>query len=89
MQQEKLLNLLFNMKKRKNFTHDSVIKEALKYKTKSEFAKNDKPAYNYAQRNGLINRICSHMDTEYWKWTNEELEEEALKYSTKKRFYEK
>ena len=32
-----------------------------KYKTKSEFQKNDPSAYSSSRRNGVLNEICSHM----------------------------
>jgi hypothetical protein len=34
---------------------------AKKYKTKSEFQKNDPSAYSSSRRNGILNDICSHM----------------------------
>ena len=34
---------------------------AKKYKTKSEFQKNDPSAYSSSRRNGVLNDICSHM----------------------------
>jgi hypothetical protein len=34
---------------------------AKKYKTKSEFQKNDPSAYSSSRRNGILNDVCSHM----------------------------
>lgn len=39
----------------------SCHKEALKYKSKTEFYKNSQNAYSYSIRNNFIDEICSHM----------------------------
>lgn len=38
-----------------------VQEEALKYKTRTEFNNQSLGAYSYAHRNGLLNKVCSHM----------------------------
>ena len=40
---------------------DFLKKEALKYKTRSEFAKEDCSLYAYAAKNNLLDEVCSHM----------------------------
>ena len=44
------------------WTNELVAKEALKYKTRFEFLKASNDAYQYAGKNNLLNRICSHME---------------------------
>jgi len=73
----------------KKWTYLACKKEALKFKTRSEFNLNSGSAYNAAKRNKWFNEICSHMIStkkpmKYW--TFEKCKEEALKYSTKKDF---
>lgn len=36
---------------------------ALESWTRGEFAKKDKSAYNWAQRHGLLDVVCQHMDS--------------------------
>ena len=70
------------------WTKQKCKEEALKYKSRSDFRKNNTNAYNASSRNGWLNDICSHMD--YIKksnyWTKEKCEEEALRYKTKSEF---
>ena len=44
------------------WTNELAAKEALKYKTRDEFQKASNDAYQYAGKNNLLNRICSHME---------------------------
>lgn len=72
------------------WTYDKCREEALKYKNKTEFLKNNSSAYVAAYRNGWLDDICSHMEhLEKPKgyWTYERCKEEALKYNTKKDFF--
>lgn len=69
--------------------------EALKYRTKTDFANGSK-AYQRAHRNGWLDQICSHMikgkrqvtsdKKPSGYWTKEKCQEEALKYSTRSNF---
>jgi len=63
--------------------------ESLKYKSRSEFQKNDISPYMISNRNGWLDEICSHM-IETRKpngyWSKEKCIEEALKYKTKEEF---
>lgn len=46
------------------YSKEVCAKEALKYKTKSEFGKKSKGAYFAAMRNGWLDEICSHMQVQ-------------------------
>lgn len=54
---------------------NKVQTEALKYSTRNEFALKCYPAYNYARKNKILNKVCSHMvhPTPLRKWTLEAL----------------
>ena len=76
------------------WTLEELQAEALKYKSKSEFRKNSS-AYGIASKRGIISLICSHMpiyknrsgkNSPCFKWTNEALALEALKYKTRNEF---
>jgi hypothetical protein len=74
------------------WTKERCQEEALKYKTRYEFQKNSGSAYYSAQKNKLLDEICSHMidikkPNNYW--TKEKCAEEALKYKTKSEFQKK
>ena len=81
---------------RMKWTFDSLKEEALKYKTRGEFAKNSKSAYQSAYSKKIIDTICSHMpirvdqsgsNSARFKWTTEMLQAEALKYNTRSDLY--
>ena len=61
--------------------YNAIKDEALKYKTRVEFSKNSKSAYNAAKRMGIFDEITSHMPIPK-EWTIDELESEAQKYRT-------
>jgi predicted GIY-YIG superfamily endonuclease len=69
--------------------YEACKKEALKYKTMSEFIKNKIGAYSAALNNNWLNEICSHFDKSGSKgyWNNKELcKIEATKYNNKSEF---
>lgn len=71
------------------WTFDKCKKEALNYKTRTEFYKNNLGAYLRAQRNGWLDDICQHMiegklPNGYWNF--EKCREEALNYKTRSEF---
>ncbi|MCE3255585.1 MAG: hypothetical protein K0R25_1079 [Rickettsiaceae bacterium] len=74
------------------WTKVACAKEALKYKTRSEFKKNSAGAVHAAQINCWMDEICLHM-TQFRKpdgyWTKEKCAEEASKYLTKVEFQKK
>lgn len=84
--------------KRNKWTFEKLQKEALKHKSRSSFLKGCNKAYRAALKMGVLNEICTHMpihvdqsgsNNPSFKWTDCKLEDEALKYSTKKEFREK
>lgn len=69
------------------WTQELLTNEALKYKTRGEFAKKNKSAYNSATNQGFLDSICSHMHVLLkYVWTLEEIKIEALKYNNRKSF---
>ena len=60
--------------------------EALKYETRSSFAKGSKSAYHAAQQAGWLDDICDHMTSRTKPsgyWTKQRCKAEALKYETR------
>jgi hypothetical protein len=72
--------------KRTKWTFEKLQEEALKYKTRKEFEKNNPNAYHAAHKRKILDKICSHMEYQLHYWTDEELAQEALKYKTRKEF---
>ena len=74
------------------WTKERCKNEALKYKYRSEFYKNQSAAYLKSLHNGWLDEICLHM-IEIRKphnyWTKERCKEEALKYKYKSEFQKK
>jgi hypothetical protein len=68
------------------WTHEKLQQEALKYKTRNEFAKGSPKFYLAARRRKILNEICGHMELVLCYWTLEKLQQEALKYNTKGKF---
>lgn len=80
---------------KKHRTDEELVLEALKYKTRTEFAKCSNGAYQAAKRRGILDKICSHMPIRCvstghkppnYRWTDELLAQEALKYKNKTDF---
>jgi len=72
------------------WNYENCKKESLKYKSRSEFAKNNGSAYYSSIKNKWLDDICSHMILKkkpngYWNYEN--CKKEALRYKTKKFFY--
>ena len=63
-------------------------KEAIKYKTRTEFQRECDGAYTYALRHSFLDEICSHMELVHVvKWNSKEAcHNEALKYNTRVEF---
>lgn len=79
----------------RRWTPELIAKEALKYKTRGEFFKKSTSAYVSAKTLLIFNKVTKHMpkrlilkgpDNCHFKWTEEKLIEEALKYKTIKEF---
>ena len=74
------------------WTLERCMEEALKYKTKSEWAKNSSSTYYSAKKNGSYNECTKHMvklQKPKGYWTLETCLEEALKYETSNEWKEK
>ena len=72
------------------WTKERCLQEAKKYKTRTEYYKNCRGAYNAAQRNGWLDECCSHMKCirkPKAYWTKEKCHEEAKKYKTRSEFH--
>ena len=61
---QELLNRLDRFYRPEGYWNDKEIckTEALKYKTRSEFSKNNSVAYKYSRENNWLDEICSHME---------------------------
>lgn len=68
------------------WTKETVLAEALKYKTPYEFQKANKKAYSFAHRFHLLKEVTAHMER-ITSWTLESLQAEALKYTNRSDFY--
>ncbi len=76
------------------WSFQKILEEALKYKTRTEFQEKNGSAHHAAIRSEVLDEVCSHMP-EYtrlgdtnprFRWTDEMLYGEALKYNTKPDF---
>jgi len=79
-------DLVQHMEKKKIYTPDELEKEALKYNTIGEFIKNNKNAYQAANRRGILQDITKHMIPTRTKWTKELIYREAKKYNSRHEF---
>lgn len=79
----------------KQWKFEELQEEALKYKTRAEFAKKNTGAYLSSKRRGFYDQITSHMPIRVDQskennpnsfWTLDKLIEEALKFKSKKEF---
>jgi hypothetical protein len=68
------------------WTPEKILTEALKFTNKGTFAKKSNGAYSAAKRMGILEYVTSHMikpKAHNFKWTDEKLSVEALRYSTR------
>lgn len=73
----------------KNWTDESIRKEALKYFNRTEFSQKASSAYKAARVKGKVffDSCCLHMVAKYaLNWTKESIFAEALKYKTRNEF---
>lgn len=86
------------MAKRIKWTLKELKQEALKYKTRGEFQEFSSGAYQAALNSKILDIVCSHMPKHVdqtgknhpmFKWTNEALKKEALKYKSLREFRKK
>ena len=76
------------------YTFEEILIEAKKFKTRKEFQKGS-PAYKAAWKRGILDEICAHMPKHVdqsgknnvcYKWEDDAVEQEALKFSTRSDF---
>lgn len=74
--------------RKKAWTIDAVQKIASTYQTRLAFRKGDSGAYQAAHRNLWLDRVCHHMSRppKASFWTEESIQEEALKFKTRFEF---
>lgn len=68
------------------WTPEALAKEALKYKSRSEFGQKSSGAYDAALNLKIMDKICSHMIPKESKWTYEKCKKEVKKYKSLKEF---
>jgi hypothetical protein len=69
---------------RRFWTKDMVEKIASKYKTRSDFKKNDKNAYQAAQKYGWLKDVTKHMEyVDTTIWTYEKTKEFAKQFKSR------
>jgi len=68
---------------------ENCINEALKYDYRSKFKKNSGAAYNYCEKNGLLDTVCSHMKSRYNLFTFDDCKNAALQYGSRSEFQKK
>ena len=67
------------------WTPDAIAKEASKYRSRNEFQRGCKAAYNAAYRMKTLNEVCGHMALRR-VWSDQCIAEEALKYQARTLF---
>ena len=81
--------------KRIPYSYEELALDAQKYKSRGEFRKKSKNIYQACVKMGVLNEVCAHMpdhvdqsgeSNPFFKWTNEALHLEALKYKTRSEF---
>jgi very-short-patch-repair endonuclease len=79
----------------RKWTYEELKEQASRYKTRGEFRKNNIRAYGAAHEKKIIDDICSHMPKHVYrsgensptlKYSNQQIYDEALKYTTKQEF---
>ena len=80
------------MNKKIIHTFECCYNSALKYKTRTEWRKNERSHIKAAKINNYIDKCTAHMPKGYKedckkKWTNENILKEALKYKTRKEWH--
>jgi len=90
-------NCSLTRKIRLDYTLDDFLKEVIKYKTKGEFREKNKAMYQACVKRPDFEQICSHMpkhvdqsgeNNPFFKWSDEDLHKEALKYDYLRDFRE-
>lgn len=66
-----------------NWTLNKCKKEALKYKTRFEWAKSNISSYSFARKNNWLDECCLHMKILKKEWSEKKCIQSALKYKSK------
>lgn len=74
-------------RRKKKWTTEALRLEALKYDTRLAFQKGSRSAYSQAQKHGVLDRVCRHMQKRPKDLTKDELKEDALKYTDLTSYY--
>jgi hypothetical protein len=64
-----------------------IIKEAKKYNYRTEFARGSRGAYDAALSRGILDKVCTHMVSDFIFHTEESIKEVVSNYTTVKDFY--
>jgi len=65
---------------------EEIVKEALNYTTRKNFANGSGGCYHAARRLEILDEVCSHMPIIYKKWVYDDILVEALKYDSRLSF---
>ena len=71
--------------KRQKWSFENIQKEALKFQTRKQFQNESGSAYQAARKMGVIDEVCSHMQSRF-RWAFELVQKESLKYKTRSEF---
>ena len=74
------------MRYNRKWYYDSVKEEASKYKSRNEFAKGKRGAYNVALKNGWLDDFDWLVKPKKVKWYYDSVKEEASKYKSRGEF---
>lgn len=84
---------MINIRRPNGFwSFENCKKKAKRFKSRSEFQRNNVSAYREALKNGWLDEICSHMNFKIKPknyWTKERCHKAALRYKTRAEFQEK
>ena len=67
----------------KKWTVQSILEDAKKYKTRSEWKRLSKSAYQQAVSRRILAKACQHMTLQLKKWTKKAILQDAKKYKTR------
>jgi hypothetical protein len=66
-----------------SWTTDMLKADALKYKTRNEWKRESKVAYQTAHNRGILDACCGHMTAVFTYWTTDMLKADAMKYKNR------
>jgi hypothetical protein len=74
------------LQEQRKWSKEIVQNIANNYQTKTDFFKNNQPAYGAAKKYGWFDEVTSHMTSKQIRWTEDMIRAEASKYKTKSDF---